>query len=408
MAKYKLRWGQVFSRREEERARREPSRERGRSLERSPRRPAFCADRVPVARDQRAEGRPRVGAYAVSADRDAGQRERDRGDSGHGSDERRAVGEFRSPEGRGRRRDERGRWRGLERFNADRAREAAHGEEPWETSSEEEAEEAGAHLERAAEDADGGDDKEEPVTGIGNAEPGAAEVVGSASQVGGSQSGRREWRERDASHQEEQSAEGLRRQERREWGVRVGATSSGTQGERSRSDMGGLRVAREEPRRWERQPVNPRALDGRRAQKGGSLLAAGRGTRGRAQFGGKARPAARGAKQGGVDSRPAGAVGEEDGQGISLAARQAAAGKGRWRRRTRVRGLAAAGEGRSLVAIAREVAAAGDKRGMMGGVLESRPHECEDARMRRGAEGKLTGMRAGAGDGERVERVEEA
>ncbi|CAI5985181.1 unnamed protein product [Closterium sp. NIES-64] len=232
-------------------------------------RPAFCAHRVPVARDQRAEGRPRVGAYAVSADGDAGQRERDRGDSGHGSDERRAVGEFRSPEGRGRRRDERGRWRGLERFNADRAREAAHGEEPWETSSEEEAEEAGAHLERAAEDADGGDDKEEPVTGIGNAKPGAAEVVGSASQVGGSQSGRREWRERDASHQEEQSAEGLRRQERREWGVRVGATSSGTQGERSRSDMGGLRVAREEPRQWERQPVNPRALDGRRAQKGG-------------------------------------------------------------------------------------------------------------------------------------------
>ncbi|CAI5488496.1 unnamed protein product, partial [Closterium sp. Naga37s-1] len=144
--------------------------------------------------------------------------------------------------------------------------EAAHKEESWETSGEEEAEEAGVNLEQVAEDADGGDDDEEPVTGIRNAEPGEADVAGGASQVvaEGSQSGRRELRERDASRQEEQDAEGLRQQERRDWGVRAGA--GGTQGERSRSEMGGPRASREEPRRWERPPVNPRALDGRQAQ----------------------------------------------------------------------------------------------------------------------------------------------
>ncbi|CAI5494094.1 unnamed protein product [Closterium sp. Naga37s-1] len=147
-------------------------------------------------------------------------------------------------------------------------REAAHGEGSWETSSEEEVQEAGLNLEQAAEDADGGDDDEEPVIGIRNAEPEEADVAGGASQavVEGSQSGRRELCERDASRQEEQDAEGLRQQERRDWGVRAGA--GGTQGERSRSKMGGPRASREEPRRWERPPVNRRTLDGLQAPEG--------------------------------------------------------------------------------------------------------------------------------------------
>ncbi|CAI5953076.1 unnamed protein product [Closterium sp. NIES-64] len=271
MDKYELRWGRVFSRREEERARGEPSRERGRSLERSPRRPAFRADRVPVAGDRRAEGRPSVAAggegYAASAEGDVWRRGHDRGD-GYGSGDRRAVGVFRSPEERGRRRDERGRRQGVERFDANQGGEAAEKEEAWETSGEEEAEEDAANLERAVEDANGEDDGEEPAAGIGSAEPEEADVAGGASQAEaeGSRSGRSESRGRDASRQEEHYAERSRQQERRDWGVHADAV--GTQGERGKREEEGPRASGEGSRRWERPSVNPRALDWRQAQGG--------------------------------------------------------------------------------------------------------------------------------------------
>ncbi|CAI5962569.1 unnamed protein product [Closterium sp. NIES-64] len=262
MDKYELRWGRVFSRREEERARGEPSRERGRSLERSPRRPAFRADRVPVAGDRRAEGRPSVAAGgegdAASADGDVWQRGHDRGD-GYGSGDRRAVGVFRSPEEHGRRRDERGRWLGVERFDANRGGEAAE---------EEEAEEDAANLERAVEDADGEDDGEEPAAGIGNAKPEGAYVAGGASQAGaeGSRSGRSESRDHDASRQEEHYAERSHQQERRDWGVHAGAV--GTQGERGKREEEGPRASGKGSRRRERPSVDPRALHWRQAQGG--------------------------------------------------------------------------------------------------------------------------------------------
>ncbi|CAI5993544.1 unnamed protein product [Closterium sp. NIES-65] len=116
---------------------------------------------------------------------------------------------FRLPKERGRRCDERGRWRGIERFDADGGGEAAETKEAWETSGEEEAEEDAANLERSVEDADRGDDGEETAPGIGDAEPGEADIAGGASQAvaEGSWSRRPESRRRDASHQDEHYAE---------------------------------------------------------------------------------------------------------------------------------------------------------------------------------------------------------
>ncbi|CAI5952822.1 unnamed protein product [Closterium sp. NIES-64] len=100
MDKYELRWSRMFSRREEERPRREPSSERGRSLEISPRRPAFRADRIPLTRDRREEGSMSEGAGNVGrvggVDRDAWLRERARlqvegTDAGDGGEDQ-AVG----------------------------------------------------------------------------------------------------------------------------------------------------------------------------------------------------------------------------------------------------------------------------------------------------------------------------
>ncbi|CAI6006847.1 unnamed protein product [Closterium sp. NIES-64] len=59
---YELRYGRTYGRREEDRAWRGHSRERGRSLERSPRRPAFRADQVPLAPKRREGGSARAGA----------------------------------------------------------------------------------------------------------------------------------------------------------------------------------------------------------------------------------------------------------------------------------------------------------------------------------------------------------
>ncbi|CAI5999725.1 unnamed protein product [Closterium sp. NIES-64] len=110
MDRYELRWGRAYSRREEERERREPSRERGRSMERSPRHPAFRADRVPVVRDGRvADARTNDEGHAERADRDAWLQESGRGPGAEGGNH--CGGRvFHSPEERGRRRDERGRW----------------------------------------------------------------------------------------------------------------------------------------------------------------------------------------------------------------------------------------------------------------------------------------------------------
>ncbi|CAI5958249.1 unnamed protein product [Closterium sp. NIES-65] len=359
MDKYELRWGRVFSRREEERARGEPSRERGRSLERSPRRPAFRADRVPVAGDRRAEGRPSVAAggegYAASTDGDVWRRGHDRGD-GYGSGDRRAVGVFRSPEERGRRRDERGHWQGVERFDANQGGEAAEKEEAWETSGEEEAEEDAANLERAVEDANGEDDGEEPAVGLGSAEPEEADVAGGASQAGaeGSRSGRSESRGRDASRQEEHYAERSRQQERRDWGVHAGAV--GTQGEHTR----GLGRRR---RTIAGQAADAQGRMGGRATRSQPPLAAGRRTRGGAQLIREARPAARGARRGGTDVWPASAMGEEGEWRIPLASRPAAAGKRRRRRQALARRSSAARKGRSMGTVAREAAAARDEHG---------------------------------------------
>ncbi|CAI5965466.1 unnamed protein product [Closterium sp. NIES-65] len=338
MDKYELRWGRVFSRREEERARGEPSRERGQSLERSPRRPAFRADRVPVAGDRRAEERPSVAAsgegYAASADGDVWRRGHDRGD-GYGSGDRRAVGVFRSPEERGRRRDERGCWQGVEQFDANQGGEAAE-KEAWETSGEEEAEEDAANLEQAVEDANGEDDGEEPAAGLGSAKPEEADVAGGASQAGaeGSRSGRSESRGRDASRQEEHYAERSRTR-----GL----------GRRRRTIAG--------------QAADAQGRMGGRATRSQPPLAAGRRTRGGAQLIREARPAARGARRGGTDVWPASAMGEEGERRIPLASRPAAAGKRRRRRQALARRSSAARKGRSMGTVAREAAAARDEHG---------------------------------------------
>ncbi|CAI5954965.1 unnamed protein product [Closterium sp. NIES-65] len=92
---------------------------------------------------------------------------------------------FRLPKERGRRCDERGRWRGVERFDADGGGEAAETEEAWEMSGEEEAEEDAANLERSVEDADRGDDGKETAPGIGDAEPGEADIAGRTWPGGG-------------------------------------------------------------------------------------------------------------------------------------------------------------------------------------------------------------------------------
>ncbi|CAI6012185.1 unnamed protein product [Closterium sp. NIES-65] len=79
-------------------------------MERSPRHPAFRADRVPVVRDGRvADARTNDEGHAERADRDAWLQESGRGPGAEGGNHP-GGRVFRSPEERGRRRDERGRW----------------------------------------------------------------------------------------------------------------------------------------------------------------------------------------------------------------------------------------------------------------------------------------------------------
>ncbi|CAI5970710.1 unnamed protein product [Closterium sp. NIES-65] len=79
-------------------------------MEQSPHHPAFRADRVPVVRDGRvADARTNDEGHAERADRDAWLQESGRGPGAEGGNHR-GGRVFRSPEERGRRRDERGRW----------------------------------------------------------------------------------------------------------------------------------------------------------------------------------------------------------------------------------------------------------------------------------------------------------
>ncbi|CAI5968351.1 unnamed protein product [Closterium sp. NIES-64] len=341
MDKYELRWGRVFCGREKERARREPSRERGRSLERSPRRPAFRADRVPVLRDRRVEGRPSVGSYAASADRYAWQRERD-SKLGTGATTTASRESF------ARRKD---------------AAAAAISEAVgvvWRESTPTK--------------------KGKPPMGKGRwrrlARRGRKRPVACAPVLVGRKENAARARWGDRAHQGENLGSG-----------------SGRPSTVAHSTGGRHRKAGSETRTIAGQADDAQGGQRGRAARTQSLLAAGGRARGRAQFGGKAWPAARGTQRGGVDSRPAGAMGEEDGRRISRAAQQAAARKGRWRGWARACGLSAAGEGRSLVTVARETAAAGDKAQQGGGVHESRRHVCEDARTMKGAGRKSTGSR---------------
>ncbi|CAI7852922.1 unnamed protein product [Closterium sp. NIES-54] len=213
--------------RHEERPRREPSRERGRSWERSPHRPAFRADQVPPARDRRGEGAEDVGAgvdgHAGGTDRNAWLRESARGTGVEGGSHRHA-GVFHSPEDRGWRRDERGRWRGFEERPRGRggngsgdAREGGSQENAaQEVRQERDAEETERNQGWPVEEADEEDGNEVQSEGTSEAKPGPAEEHEGASQaaVEESKTTLQESCGRDGSRGEGQRAEGSRRQER--------------------------------------------------------------------------------------------------------------------------------------------------------------------------------------------------
>ncbi|CAI7923266.1 unnamed protein product [Closterium sp. NIES-54] len=215
------------SRREKERPRREPSRERGRSWERSPRRPAFRADRVPSARDRRGEGAEDVGAgvdgHAGGTDQNAWLRESARGTGVEGGSHRDA-GVFHSPEDRGRRRDERGHWQGFEErlwgWGSNGSGDAREGGSQENAAQEVTQERDAEGTERTqgppVEEADEEDGNEVQSEGTSKAEPGPAEERAGASQatVEESRTMLQESRDQDGSRGEGQRAEGSRRQER--------------------------------------------------------------------------------------------------------------------------------------------------------------------------------------------------
>ncbi|CAI7833826.1 unnamed protein product [Closterium sp. NIES-53] len=175
MDKYELRWGRMFSRREEERPRHEPSQDRGRSWERSPRRPAFRADRVPPARDRRGEGAEDVGAgidgHAGGMDQSAWLRDSARGIGVEGGS------------------------------HSDAGERDAEGTE--------------RNQGRLVEEADEEDGNEVQSEGTSEAEPGPAEESAGASQtvVKESRTTLQESHGRDGSRGEGQRVEGSRRQE---------------------------------------------------------------------------------------------------------------------------------------------------------------------------------------------------
>ncbi|CAI5985517.1 unnamed protein product [Closterium sp. NIES-64] len=119
---YDVRYGRTYSRHEQDRSRRGHSRERGRSLERSPRRPdrsprrpAFRADQVPLGHERREEGsaQGRAGGSEPAMVRSDPWRTETRhggGDLGY----RQEAGAYRSPDASYRRREDRRRGRGLE------------------------------------------------------------------------------------------------------------------------------------------------------------------------------------------------------------------------------------------------------------------------------------------------------
>ncbi|CAI7865590.1 unnamed protein product [Closterium sp. NIES-53] len=220
MDKYELRWGRVFSRREEERVRREPSRERGRSWERSPRRPAFRADRVPATRDGRTEN---ARADAEGTDRNAWLREGTRRTGTEGGSQRDA-GVFYSPEDHGLHRDERGRWRGFEERRRGRgknssgdAREGGPQEKVaqelmQERDAGEDEREQGMPDEEA--EVEGADETQSGGTGEAETPPAEKHRVISQAAVTESKTPLQGAQDRDGSHGEGQHAESSRRQER--------------------------------------------------------------------------------------------------------------------------------------------------------------------------------------------------
>ncbi|CAI7787522.1 unnamed protein product [Closterium sp. NIES-53] len=207
MNKYEVRWGRVFSRREEERVRREPSRERGRSWERSPRRPAFRADRVPATRDGRSES---ARADAEGTNLNAWLREGTRGTGAEGGSHR-DTGVFYSPEYRGQRRDERGRWRGLEerrrRRGVNSSGDAREGG-PQEKVARE------LTQERGAGEDEGADETQSEGTGEAETPPAEEHRVISQVAVAESKTPLQGLRDREGSRGEGQHAESSRRQER--------------------------------------------------------------------------------------------------------------------------------------------------------------------------------------------------
>ncbi|CAI7814183.1 unnamed protein product [Closterium sp. NIES-54] len=113
---YELRYGRTYGRREEEHAWRGHSRERGRSLERSPRRSAFRADQVTLVPERRAGGSAQAGAGGSGSALAGSDPWRTEPRHGAGGDRgyRQEMGAYRSPEASYRRCKDRSRGRGLE------------------------------------------------------------------------------------------------------------------------------------------------------------------------------------------------------------------------------------------------------------------------------------------------------
>ncbi|CAI5955129.1 unnamed protein product [Closterium sp. NIES-65] len=153
-----------------------------------------------------------------SMDRDALLRERARG-PGEDRGTCRDAEVFRSPEERERRRDERGCWRGFGERPQGRGGDMG-GDDPVGIRQENVAAEQGAeedeeHPGLQVKEADEGKDGDDQAAGTGEAEPAQADESAGASQAAAKESraAPREARDRDVSRGEEQRAKGLLRQE---------------------------------------------------------------------------------------------------------------------------------------------------------------------------------------------------
>ncbi|CAI5962518.1 unnamed protein product [Closterium sp. NIES-65] len=248
MDKYELRWGRVFSRREEERARESPS------LGTDGRKGGLAWQRVekdtPQARTETCGEEGMIAEMDTGAETDALWECSARRKSAGVAVMRGAVGRASSDstptkEGRPQKRKKRGR-----RPARKRQRRT---QRTWNRRSKTPTEKMTARNPR-----------------LGSEAPSLKRrtLPGAQARQGRKDRGRdgRNHAGRDASRQEEHYAERSRQQERRDWGVHAGAV--GTQGERGKREEEGPRASGEGSRRWERPSVNPRALDWRQAQGG--------------------------------------------------------------------------------------------------------------------------------------------